>query len=135
MTGGEISKNSLQDGATVQAGYYRVTAANIAVTGTFQKTGGVIKEGTNTSNAGNGASQNHNGIYVQRGFGGNTADNTAVVFRNGEIGENMMLFFQGFRITANNNSDASAGLNSPAGNTTSVPTTTKPRFVPDNWEN
>ena len=118
ITGGAVSGNSLvKDGGTLDPWQ---SAGGISLNGTLQKTGGTIGSNTNEWTG----TANHSGIVVQFAMPSPaSAANAAssVYYHDAEAGEDVPLFINCVK-------DAS-----PQANT--APSSTKPAFVPDNWEN
>ncbi|MCL2043145.1 MAG: hypothetical protein FWG89_03300 [Treponema sp.] len=112
MTGGSVTGNAFTGNSGANP---LVSAGGIMLSGTLQKTGGVIADNTNTYNQGT----RRTNVAVQFGTrNGNTGDHW---YRNADAGENVMLFTQGIK-PGHHNSNSLGQI-------------TKPVFAPDNWEN
>jgi len=128
ITGGEISGNAFTSTGTSFPFNARVTAAAIYNCGTLQKTGGIIRNNTNDVST-SASAERVNGVAVQRTFGA-SAGLGNIMYRDGEIGEDMMLFAQGTR-RANGTASGNASDADGRPNDNMI----MPAFVPNNWQN
>ena len=115
ITGGTITGNTFAGTGTSNPG---ASAGGIFIHSTLQKTGGVIKDNTNSHNS-TPAAHRRNNVAVYWGTDGSAGQ---YWFRDAAAEETVMLFTNGIRGSSSNATDAVASG-----------TVTKPAFAPDNW--
>ena len=112
ITGGEIKGNKITGGNTTNPG---VSAGGIMIFGTFQKTGGTIKDNINDVVPGIRRLQ----VGVQ--YGTKDGDTSQHWYRDAAAGEDVILF--------------TAGVKASSPNASAAGTVIRPTWIPNNWKN